>query len=741
MYKNVQPPLDGNTSKGHLLEFIQPLEDKNFTNIDNFIELIDKISENKKRDISRTLTDSNKNNIFNFPNKIHENNINLVNQENNTKSKMSSLIENINSNKPLKHTTSIKKKRKSSTMSIKQKDPLDFYKSLRNLSDHSSNYGKNLKKIKYCDIFLALLTMISFICIIFDNKCFVTKSLDFINKIISEENDKKKKEYLKKIGERKISLSENIFRITNIVISIIIIFLLIIKYNYQLYFEKKNEKIVENKTIFSSKLSINLLLECIVCLFIYPPNLNYTFYVIVYDNVYVISLNSIFLFLNVIKLYNVFRLVRIFSKFNSRISKTICESHKIESGFSFVIKSELNNRKLILTISILIFYIIIISTIIKDFECLAFNKKTLLYGKKGLNDLQNYINTLWLTISTITSVSYGDEYPRTFFGRILIFHVSFVGIFCLGIIIASFSEKLEFNQNEKKAYLRLQKIFNPENKKHQAGNVIKTFLFIVRNIKNRNQENKQSNLNEKICLLIKLRTELKLFKNELHASRAYSTPIDDIVQTMENKIYYNLIDITNNLEKINSIEDDFNIICDNQYYIMKKLRNTFFFQNNISKYLTEVQNKNCLLSMKKNPSENDENSDSSNFFNNSSLTFQLNSSNYKLKIKKKANKFLTPRYHHKSRKELLSEMKKEKVRSTSKFKNSGFHFSRINFTKNNFNSIITNKINKNKDILDQGYSKISHKVYNKLLHIKIEQNKRHHSTPKVPINFEKKMEN
>ena len=113
MYKNVQPPLDGNTSKGHLLEFIQPLEDKNFTNIDNFIELIDKISENKKKDISRTLTDSNKNNIFNFPNKIQENNINLVNQENNTKSKMSSLIENINSNKPLKHTKSIKKKRKS----------------------------------------------------------------------------------------------------------------------------------------------------------------------------------------------------------------------------------------------------------------------------------------------------------------------------------------------------------------------------------------------------------------------------------------------------------------------------------------------------------------------------------------------------------------------------------------------------------------------------------------------------
>ncbi len=734
MYKNVPSPIDGNTSKGHLLEFSPPLVEKNFTNIDNFIEFIDKISENKKKDLIRTLTDSN-NNITNFQNKIQENNDNIININDCTKSKFSTLIENKNSNKLIKYTSSIKKKRRSSLMSIKQKDPLDFYRSLRNLSDRSSNYGKNLMIIKYCDIILAILSMFSFIIILLDNKFYISKSLDFINLIMKEDQNTMNFDILKKIGERKISLFENILRIINLIISVITIFILMIKYNSQLYFEKKEEREAENKTIFSSKMSFYLLLECIISILVYLPNCNNVYYVTVYDNVYVISLNSIFLLFHVIKLYNIFRLIRAFSKFNSRISKTICESHKIESGFNFIIKSEINNRKLTLVTLILITYIIIISTIIKDFECLAFNKKTLLYGKKGLNDLQNYMNSVWLTLSTITSVSYGDEYPRTFFGRILIFHISFVGLFCLGIIIATFSEKFEFNQNEKRAYLKLQKIFNPENKEHQAGNVVKTFLFMVRNIKNKNKENKQTNFQEKICLLIKLRVETKLFKNELHTSRAYSIPINDIVQTMENKIYYNLIDIKNNLEKINTIEDDFKIISENQYFIMKRLKKTFFFQNNISKYLSELQNKNYLLSIQKKTSEKDENSDNSNLLNNSSLTFEFNPSSYRLKIKKKANKFLTPRYH-KSRKEILIEMRKEKIRSTSKFKNNNFFFSGISINNDN---ITKSEKNKKLDLLNKRKSKISHKINNKLLFVKKEEKKRHHSTPKLlSINLEEK---
>ena len=111
MYKNVPSPIDGNTSKGHLLEFSPPLVEKNFTNIDNFIEFIDKISENKKKDLIRTLTDSN-NNITNFQNKIQENNDNIININDCTKSKFSTLLENKNSNKLIKYTSSIKKKKK-----------------------------------------------------------------------------------------------------------------------------------------------------------------------------------------------------------------------------------------------------------------------------------------------------------------------------------------------------------------------------------------------------------------------------------------------------------------------------------------------------------------------------------------------------------------------------------------------------------------------------------------------------
>ena len=37
-------------------------------------------------------------------------------------------------------------------------------------------------------------------------------------------------------------------------------------------------------------------------------------------------------------------------------------------------------------------------------------------------------------------------------------------------------------------------------------------------------------------------------------------PIHDFVQTMENKLYYNLVDVTNHLEKLESIHEEFDII-------------------------------------------------------------------------------------------------------------------------------------------------------------------------------------
>ena len=664
LFENIDLHFEGNTSRDQLFVTNQKKDQK--INIKSKEDLF----VNQENKITNILT-NNRLNFF-FSNKILD-----KNKENNNKIETENL-----------ETNDDKKKRKSSLMSLQRKDPLIFLKSLKHLNDHSSIYGKISMKIKYCDILLSLLSIISFIVILIDNRIYTSKSLRFLNEKINENEGIQSYEILKQLKNRLITKSENILRIINIIISILSIVILIIKYKYQLFLGKKEERIPDNKSLISSKY---LILECLICLLIYPPCLNIVFSGVTFDNIYAISLNSIIFFFHIIKLYNIVRLIRAFSIFNSRISKTICETYKIELGLYFIIKSELNKRRLSLSILIIIVICLIISVLIKDFECFSFNKKTLLNGKKGINDLQNFINTFWLTLVTITSVSYGDEYPRTSFGRILIFILSFFGLVSLGIIIATISEKAEFSPNEKRAFLRIKKIFDPDNKINKGANLIKTLLLLIKNFKNKNQGNTKSNFQEKIYLLLKLRTESKLFKNEFHVSRVYSMPIHDFVQTMENKLYYNLVDVTKHLEKLESINEEFNIIKSNQSYINNKLKHIYNFQENICKYLNEFHNENIIknkyleVENKKNNNlylhkTSNISSHKRNFLNNSPITNK----------KKDYLTFLTPRHYHKKKKKNLNNKNKEKTKFfSSKFNGKRFLESFEYNNKLKLNSVIS----------------------------------------------------
>ena len=583
--KNYLSPNLENTSHDHLFDFTkrESLKKINQTNKPLIEKLINKISPLNKSIISNQLNNSNT-----YHRDVNDKNIDFQDNK-------KSLIKE--DNKKRKSSTSSKKARKSSLMVYIEKNPLAFIESLKKLEEHTSNHGITLLKIKYCDIFLGLSSILSMLFAIIDNELYASNSLKFLNNKIEElKKEVWTFEILKQIKDRKISETENTLRTFNIIISSISCVILIFKYNYQIYISKLDKRISEYDGLFSSRLIFWLILECVITIIFYPPYLNIVFFGNRINIVYAYSLNAIFLPLNAIKLYNVFRLIMLFSRYNTRISQTICQSHKTSSGITFVIKSEINSKKLLIITCTVLFLCVFVTAIIRDFECLSFDKHTFLEGKKGLNDLQNYMNNLWLILITLTNVGYGDEYPRTLFGRIIIFFISFLGLLGLGIVIATLSEKLEFTQNEKKAYLRLKKIFDPENLQHKSGNIIKTILLMARNIKLRGGigEERSANLKEKICLLLKIRAETRCFINELHVSRVYSMPLNDIVKTLETKLYDNLVDITKDLENINMIENDFKLLEENQIYIQEKLKKINYLQIEIGKYLLEKQNYNYL---------------------------------------------------------------------------------------------------------------------------------------------------
>jgi Ion channel len=82
--------------------------------------------------------------------------------------------------------------------------------------------------------------------------------------------------------------------------------------------------------------------------------------------------------------------------------------------------------------------------------------------KDSFMDHSNFISCIWEAIITMTTVGYGDYYPRTLTGRIIILFCSIYGVTIVSLIVVTLTNLLEMSSEESKAYLLLEKLRNRE---------------------------------------------------------------------------------------------------------------------------------------------------------------------------------------------------------------------------------------------------------------------------------------
>ena len=58
-------------------------------------------------------------------------------------------------------------------------------------------------------------------------------------------------------------------------------------------------------------------------------------------------------------------------------------------------------------------------------------------------DFRRFENCIWCVLITMTTVGYGDYYPRTFFGRIMTIMVAIWGSFMLSILVLVLTSSIE----------------------------------------------------------------------------------------------------------------------------------------------------------------------------------------------------------------------------------------------------------------------------------------------------------
>jgi potassium intermediate/small conductance calcium-activated channel subfamily N protein 2 len=79
-------------------------------------------------------------------------------------------------------------------------------------------------------------------------------------------------------------------------------------------------------------------------------------------------------------------------------------------------------------------------------------------AKSVSNDISSFANALWLTIITMTTVGYGDFYPRTTFGRIIDVVLVVWGTFIVSLMVVVLTNTLNMDQSERRALIVLNRL-------------------------------------------------------------------------------------------------------------------------------------------------------------------------------------------------------------------------------------------------------------------------------------------
>lgn len=77
---------------------------------------------------------------------------------------------------------------------------------------------------------------------------------------------------------------------------------------------------------------------------------------------------------------------------------------------------------------------------------------------EGEQNFLYYGNCIWLTIITMTTVGYGDFFPKTSLGRFVLVFLAIWGVFIVSILVVTLSNTLVPNTLERKAIITLEKL-------------------------------------------------------------------------------------------------------------------------------------------------------------------------------------------------------------------------------------------------------------------------------------------
>lgn len=170
----------------------------------------------------------------------------------------------------------------------------------------------------------------------------------------------------------------------------------------------------------------------------------YIEYVEAYDVEIQYEINELLLIFSLVRVYTLFKMYIYYVEILTPRSQRVCEMNGCESNMMFAIKFLIKSQP-----AQFVVYSLLLSTVI--FGYMLHVVEGPMTEVSGQN-YRNIFSCMWNVIITLSTVGYGELYPKTLFGRFIGIIICFWGVIILSIFVVTITGFLEFSINEDKSY-------------------------------------------------------------------------------------------------------------------------------------------------------------------------------------------------------------------------------------------------------------------------------------------------
>ena len=342
---------------------------------------------------------------------------------------------------------------------------------------------------------------------------------------------------------------------------------------------KNNENIVSNinniqklKRFYNSTYFFYVILDFIFLALLPYPNESHSFRIKQSDNIIIYPVSAIFNAFMSFRVFYLLKLINVYSLYRLPKNEKILLKNSVKPDFLFNMKAY--QKKYPFFSLVFIFLIIIYSfgLFIRYFE---------MYYWEGViisRQLWYYRwNAFWCLFISMTTVAFGDFYPKTHIGRGLIIIATIIGIYFITMTMKFITQKSILTDMEQKAYKLITRLRHRSQLKNVNANIIYHSLKMIqlkRRYKksriNSNSKDFDLEFNSEKKEILEQIEEYKIFNEKLKTCDKVQTK-DQLIDILE-QIEKNIYDIETELDLLEKMNISFSGYKNTQLLMIKFLK-------------------------------------------------------------------------------------------------------------------------------------------------------------------------